>query len=447
MRFPLTACGNDKFVMKGMFMSVLVVIGAQWGDEGKGKVVDLLTPKADLVVRYQGGANAGHTLVVNGEKTVLHLLPSGILHIACLCIIGNGVVVDPEVLIQEIELMQSKGYLNDLTRLIVSEQAHLVLPYHRGIEKLREKKQGDKAIGTTMRGIGPTYEDKVARLGIRMYDLLHENDFEEQLQRVLPEKNRMLEALGEEEFSLKTLLELGAFWREKLRPFIRDAILPLHQALAAQKKVLFEGAQGTALDVDHGTYPYVTSSNTVAGGACTGAGIGPTSINEVLGVTKAYTTRVGNGPFPTELTDEKGEWLQKQGSEFGATTGRPRRCGWFDVPLLQHACRVNGLTSLALTKLDVLSGMKTLKLCVAYQLKGKKLDRFPVSEKELLQCEPVYEELEGWNEDISQADHLEALPGAAQYYVSYIEQQLRLPIKLLSVGPDRKHTIHLHTFF
>jgi len=412
-------------------MSALVIVGVQWGDEGKGKIIDLLTPSADVVVRYQGGANAGHTIVKDGEETVLHLLPSGILHPNCKCIIGNGVVIDPEVLINEIAALHERGLLTDNSCLHVSERAHVVFPYHKKLDQLGESSRGKSSLGTTGRGIGPTYEDKVARLGIRIGDLLQPKLLRERLTLSLLGKNRQLESLGEEAIQVDEMCKLAELWAEKLKPFIQDTELILHEQIKLGKKILLEGAQGAALDIDHGTYPYVTSSNTVAGAACAGAAIGPTLIKNVLGVAKAYTTRVGEGPFPTELIDENGDKLQELGNEFGSTTGRRRRCGWFDAVLVQHSVRINGLTGLALTKLDVLSQFKTIKICTEYSSGNK----------------PIYEEVPGWNEDISQVRRYEDLPKTARDFVEKIGLYCGVAVELVSVGPDRNASMILNNPF
>ena len=418
-------------------MANVVVVGTQWGDEGKGKIIDLLTPSVDVVVRYQGGANAGHTVVIGDQKTILHLVPSGILHEQCLCIIGNGVVLDPKVLIDEIEGLHEQGYLKDPNRLALSQNAHLVLPYHRVIDQLREQAMGGAAIGTTGRGIGPAYEDRAARVGIRAGDLVEMSTFERRLGDVLPMKNRLIEMLGGRALSSSEILQQAAEWSRRLSKHIVDSERLLHDQVRAGKRILFEGAQGTALDVDHGTYPYVTSSNTVAGAACSGAGIGPTMIDEVLGITKAYTTRVGNGPFPTELADPVGEHLQSHGKEFGSTTGRKRRCGWFDAVVVRHAARVNGLTMLALTKLDVLSGLPKLKLCTGYKVKGEVIDDFPASIAGFEGLVPVYQEMPGWSGDISAARSEAELPRQAREYVARIAELTGVQIAIISVGYER----------
>ncbi|MBI2974063.1 MAG: adenylosuccinate synthase [Deltaproteobacteria bacterium] len=413
-------------------MSTTVIVGAQWGDEGKGKIVDLLTPSADFVVRYQGGANAGHTIVVNGCKTVLHLLPSGILRENVTSVIGNGVVIDPEVCLSELELIKSKGYLKDSARFVISAYAHVVMPYHKLIDKLREEGAGDNKIGTTIRGIGPCYEDKVARLGIRMCDLVDEKIFRERLLAVLPQKNLYIErVLDHKPFAFDEIFAPYLKSGRELKKYVSDSAKLLNNALESGKKILFEGAQGTALDVDHGTYPFVTSSTTVASGAASGSGVGPNAIRQVVGVAKAYTTRVGSGPFPTELNDETGELLRKKGVEFGATTGRPRRCGWLDLEVLKRSKMVNGLTGLALMKLDVLTGLKKIKVAVEYNNAGA----------------PVYKEFDGWKEDISKIDSVEKLPNNAVKYLKFIESSLNLPVMILSLGPERGSSVMIKNPF
>src|SRR3954466_6734311 len=378
-------------------MSNVVIVGAQWGDEGKGKIVDLFTSWADVVVRYQGGANAGHTLVVGGVKTVLHLVPSGVLHAGKRCFIGNGVVVDPEALEDEIELLKGRGLLSEPTQLVVSENAHVIFPYHKRIDVGREEKTGRTKIGTTGRGIGPCYEDKVARRGIRMRDLLKPEVLRDRLKERIAEANSQIAALGGEQVKLETVHAEAVRLGQKLAEYVGDASEKLAHEVDRGKAVLFEGAQGTLLDVDHGTYPYVTSSNTVAGNAAVGAGLGPTTIDSVIGITKAYTTRVGNGPLPTELDDATGEKLRTIGAEYGATTGRPRRCGWLDALVLRYAARVNGLSGLAITKLDVLTGFEKLQIAVAYKLRnGKTVTEFPSDPDLLTEVQPVYEEMPGW---------------------------------------------------
>ena len=429
-------------------MANVVVIGAQWGDEGKGKVVDIYTEFADDVVRYQGGNNAGHTLVVGNEKVVLHLIPSGILHDGKRCVIGNGVVLDPEVFIMEITRLKANGYLKDDRALLLSEALHIIMPYHKRIDIAREKKSGSKKIGTTGRGIGPAYEDKIGRRGIRLMDLLDEKAFTRKVQEVLEEKNLILQQLlGEAPFSFEEIHQEYMGYAETLRKYAADTSLLLHQDIKAGKSILFEGAQGTLLDVDHGTYPYVTSSSTCSGGACTGSGVSPREIHEVIGISKAYATRVGSGPFPTELLEETGEELRKAGNEFGSTTGRPRRCGWFDALVARYAVRVNGLSGIAITKLDVLSGLGTIKVCTGYRYQGGVLDEIPASLEVMEQCTPIYEELPGWTEDITGAKSLAELPENARNYVKRVEELSGAEVVLVSVGPRRDETIVLRNPF
>ncbi len=417
-------------------MSAVVVVGAQWGDEGKGKVVDLYAPHADLVVRYAGGANAGHTLVVGGEKLILHLIPSGILHEQTRCIIGQGTVIDPSVLLREIEALHARGVATD-ERLLVSQRAHVVLPHHKLIDELREAQSND-AIGTTKRGIGPCYEDKVARRGIRMGDLLDAARLRTKLEPNLASWHPIAEALGGELVGADEVAEQYAQLGEALRGVIGDASTVIRDAIRNDQRILLEGAQGTMLDIDNGTYPFVTSSSAVAGGACAGAGIGPTHIGRAIGIAKAYTTRVGGGPFPTELEDDTGQQLRDAGAEYGSTTGRPRRCGWLDLVALRHAVSVNGLDELAITKLDVLTGLPELKVCVAYELDGQQLAHPPYERIESVQ--PVYETLEGWEEDLVSCRTRDDLPAAARGYLARIEQEVGCRIGVVSVGPDREDT-------
>src|ERR671922_784935 len=425
-------------------MANVAIIGAQWGDEGKGKIVDLFTEHADIVVRFQGGNNAGHTLVVDGKKTVLHLVPSGALHPDKLCIIGNGVVVDPEVLLDEIAGLKDNGWLLDDALLRISEEAHLIMPYHKAIDQARERLRGEGMIGTTGRGIGPAYEDKVARVGIRFIDLLEEDTFQEKLRRNIEEKNIYLKAiLKEKTLDFKKIFDRYSDYREKVKTYVTDTGLLLDREIRAGKRVLFEGAQGTLLDVDHGTYPFVTSSNTVAGGVSSGTGVGPRHIHKVIGISKAYTTRVGSGPFPTELHGREGEILKREGVEFGATTGRPRRCGWFDAVAVRHAVRVNSITGIALTKLDVLTGFKKIPICTAYRYDGKALQDFPASSKVMQNAQPVYEEMAGWNEALTGVRKFSDLPANAQKYVRRIEEILQTEVILVSVGPGREQTVLL----
>ncbi len=423
-------------------MANVAVIGAQWGDEGKGKVVDLFAQHADLVVRFQGGNNAGHTLVVNGVKTVLHLIPSGALHPDKVCVIGNGVVVDPKVLLEEIQRLKERGHLSDDSLLRISEEAHLIMPYHKAIDQARERLRGKGKIGTTGRGIGPTYEDKVARIGIRLIDLLEEETFREKLQTNLEEKNIYLKAiLKEKTLNFNEIHDTYCTYRERLKRYVIDTGLFLERQIKAGKKILFEGAQGTLLDVDHGTYPYVTSSNTVIGEACTGAGVGPKNIHQIIGISKAYTTRVGSGPFPTELKGPEGKKLAQEGVEFGATTGRPRRCGWFDAVGVRHAARINGITGIALTKLDVLTGFKKIKICTAYRCDGDLYHDFSSSLRVMKRAEPVWEELAGWDTPLSSARKFADLPINAQRYLRRLEEIVESEMVMASVGPDREQTI------
>jgi adenylosuccinate synthase len=429
-------------------MANVVVVGAQWGDEGKGKVVDIYTEFADDVVRYQGGNNAGHTLVVGEEKVVLHLIPSGVLHAGKRCIIGNGVVLDPEVFIREITNLKAAGRLQDDSCLLLSESLHVIMPYHKRIDIAREAQSGDKKIGTTGRGIGPTYEDKIGRRGIRLMDLINKDQFARKLKEQLPEKNFILEKmLGESPLTFEEIFEQYNGYADILRRYVADTTLVLHRDVQGGKKILFEGAQGTMLDVDHGTYPFVTSSSTCAGGACTGTGVSPRDIHEIIGISKAYITRVGSGPFPTELLDATGEQLRATGHEFGATTGRPRRCGWFDVLVAKYAVRVNGLTGIALTKLDVLDEFATIKVCTAYSCNGEILDELPSNLDLFEKCRPVYEELPGWQTDISKIRNFADLPENARNYVKRLEQLSGCPIVMVSVGPRRDETIILRNPF
>ncbi len=429
-------------------MANVVVVGAQWGDEGKGKVVDIYTEFADDVVRYQGGNNAGHTLVVGSEKVVLHLIPSGVLHSGKRNVIGNGVVLDPEVFIREVTNLKAAGRLQDDSCLLLSESLHIIMPYHKRIDIAREAKSGAKKIGTTGRGIGPAYEDKIGRRGIRLMDLLDRETFARKLRENLDEKNFILEKLlGESPFSFDEVFEEYCGYAEVLKKYVADTTLTLHRDIQGGKRILFEGAQGTLLDVDHGTYPFVTSSSTCAGGACTGTGVSPRDIHEIIGISKAYVTRVGSGPFPTELEDADGEKLRTTGHEFGATTGRPRRCGWFDALVVRYAVRVNGLTGIALTKLDVLDDFDTIRVCTGYSYNGEMFDELPANLDVFAQCRPVYEEMPGWKADISGAKSFADLPEKAQQYVRRLEKLVGCPIVVVSVGPRRDQTIILRNPF
>ena len=429
-------------------MSNVVVIGTQWGDEGKGKVVDLLTEQASVVVRFQGGNNAGHTLVVGDDKFIVHLIPSGILHQNKKSFIGNGVVVDPDVLIGEIERLRARGVAVSPRNLVLSEKAHLIMPYHTALDQAREIKKGRQKIGTTGRGIGPCYEDKAARVGLRAVDLLDRKVFLARLRENLEVKNFMLEKYyGAQPVSRSKIARDAARWAEFLGPFIGDVASLIDAAAVKGRNILFEGAQGTHLDLDHGTYPFVTSSNPVAGTVCSGAGLAPGRIGKVVGLVKAYTTRVGAGPFPTELKDKAGRHLGRVGAEFGSTTGRPRRCGWLDAVVLEHSLRLSGVNSLAVTKLDVLTGLDELKICTAYDLDGKKIKRIPASLEAFQRCRPVYTTLKGWPEDISGARKLEDLPAAARRYLERVEKLTGVGVGLVGVGQDRNATIALESFF
>ena len=428
-------------------MANVVIVGTQWGDEGKGKIVDLLAEDADLVVRFQGGNNAGHTMVVGGEQFICHLIPSGILQDKT-CVIGNGVVIDPAVLLEEMNNLDSRGINISPQKLMISERAHLIMPYHRQVDHARERLKGDKKIGTTGRGIGPAYEDKATRRGIRFVDLLDANIFAEKVTAIMDEKNFYLEKyLSAETSDPQMIIDQYQVYAEQLAPHVNNTSIVIEDAIKAGKQVLFEGAQGTHLDIDHGTYPYVTSSNTLAGNACCGSGVGPKHIDVVIGIVKAYTTRVGKGPFPAELFDEVGDRIQKNGAEFGATTGRRRRCGWLDTVLLRNAVRLNGLTGLAVTKLDVLDGLPSLKICTGYEYRGKVLEDFPTSLQVLAECKPVYETLPGWSEDISQISKFEDLPQNVKDYLNRLTELTQTSIQIISVGPDRDQTIVLENPF
>ncbi|WP_134702335.1 adenylosuccinate synthase [Ammoniphilus sp. YIM 78166] len=420
-------------------MSSVVVVGTQWGDEGKGKITDYLAEKAEVVARYQGGNNAGHTIVFNGQKYKLHLIPSGIFYKEKICVIGNGMVVDPRALVQELEYLHSHNVSTDNLR--ISDRAHVILPYHLKLDLVEEASKGDNKIGTTGKGIGPAYMDKAARVGIRMADLMDAKEFEKKLRRNLVDKNRVLEKMYETEgFEAEAIMEEYLAVAEKIRPYVVDTSVVLNDAIDSGKRVLFEGAQGVMLDIDQGTYPFVTSSNPVAGGVTIGSGVGPTKINQVVGVAKAYTSRVGDGPFPTELNDEIGNRIREVGKEYGTTTGRPRRVGWFDSVVVRHARRVSGITGLSLNSIDVLTGIPTLKICTAYTYKGQTIDSYPANLNVLADCEPVYEELPGWTEDITACKTLEELPENARHYIERISSLTGIPIAIFSVGPGREQT-------
>ena len=421
-------------------MAAVVLVGAQWGDEGKGKITDFLAEKADMVVRYQGGSNAGHTVVVGEAEFKLHLVPSGILYAEKTCVVGNGVVIDPKVLLEELRGLRERGV--QMGKLLISSNAQVIMPYHRLLDALEEQARGAQKIGTTGRGIGPAYMDKAARTGIRMVDLLDEEVFAAKLQRNLSEKNRLLTKIyGAEPLDFAATYSEYLAYAAQLRPFVTDTSLAIHKGIQLGRKILFEGAQGTLLDLDHGTYPYVTSSHPIAGGACIGAGVGPTAIDRVIGVVKAYTTRVGEGPFPTELLDETGARIQQNGREFGTTTGRARRCGWFDAVIARYSVRVSGISDFAVTKLDVLTGLDKIKICVAYDVNGERVTDFPQSQKLFAAAKPIYEELPGWQEDISKVTRFAGLPAAAQNFVRRIEALTGVPATLVAVGPGRNQTI------
>ncbi|MFF3021821.1 adenylosuccinate synthase [Gottfriedia sp. NPDC057948] len=420
-------------------MSSVVVVGSQWGDEGKGKITDFLSQQAEVVARYQGGNNAGHTIVFNGEKYKLHLIPSGIFFSDKICVIGNGMVVDPKALVQELAYLHDKGVSTDNLR--ISNRAHVILPYHLKQDELEEERKGDNKIGTTKKGIGPAYMDKAARVGIRMADLLDKEEFYEKLKRNLEEKNNLFEKMYDSNsLNIEEIFEEYYEFGQQIKKYVCDTSVVLNDAIDGGRRVLFEGAQGVMLDIDQGTYPFVTSSNPVAGGVTIGSGVGPTKINHVVGVCKAYTTRVGEGAFPTELFDEIGNTIREVGREYGTTTGRPRRVGWFDSVVVRHARRVSGITDLSLNSIDVLTGLETVKICVAYKFRGETITEFPASLKQLAECEPVYEELPGWTEDITGVKTLNELPVNARHYVERVSQLVGIPLSVFSVGPDRNQT-------
>jgi len=422
-------------------MPVKVIVGAQWGDEGKGKIVDLLSEKADIVARYQGGANAGHTVVLNGETFVLHLLPAGILWPHTTCVLGNGVVIDPVALMEEIAALEARR-VQVTGRLLISHRAHLIMPYHKLLDQAQEREGGEDRIGTTGRGIGPAYVDKANRMGIRIVDLLDRDWLQAKLRRNIEAKNKILKAIyQEEELDVEKIIQEYLEFDQQIDPFVTDVSVFLNEAIQAGKSVLAEGAQGTLLDIDFGTYPYVTSSNPVSGGACTGLGLGPTTIDEVIGVAKAYTTRVGYGPFPAEFKGELAQRLRELGGEYGATTGRPRRCGWFDAVMVNYAVRVNGISSLAITKLDVLDTLEEIQICVGYRYGNRVYTNFPSEMRILENCEPIYEVFPGWMTSTRRARRYEDLPEKAKRYLEAISEMTRVPISLISVGSEREETI------
>lgn len=420
-------------------MSSVVVVGTQWGDEGKGKITDFLSENAEAVARYQGGNNAGHTIKFNGVTYKLHLIPSGIFYSDKICVIGNGVVIDPKALVEEIAYLHNHGIKTDNLR--ISNRAHVILPYHIKLDKVEEDRKGENKIGTTIKGIGPAYMDKFGRIGIRMADLLDRDIFEEKLAHNLVEKNRLFERFYETEgFKIEDILEEYYEYGQQVQQYVCDTSVVLNDAMDAGKRVLFEGAQGVMLDIDQGTYPFVTSSNPVAGGVTIGSGVGPSKINHVVGVCKAYTSRVGDGPFPTELHDEIGNQIREVGREYGTTTGRPRRIGWFDAVVVKHARRVSGITDLSLNSIDVLSGLETVKICVAYKYRGQTIQEYPATLNAIAECEPVYEELPGWSEDVTGCTSLDELPINARHYVERVSQLVGIPLATFSVGPDRTQT-------
>ncbi|MCX7610142.1 MAG: adenylosuccinate synthase [Ignavibacterium sp.] len=422
-------------------MSATVLVGSQWGDEGKGKIVDILSERFDIVARYQGGANAGHTVIIGDKQYILHLIPSGILRENVICVIGNGVVIDPKALLEEINLLKNSGIKVE-GRLFISQNAHLIMPYHKLLDSIEES--GENKIGTTGRGIGPCYIDKFGRRGIRIVDLLNRDELERKIRYNLKEKNQLLQKVYHHEgLNVEEILKEYLEFDKVIDKYIKDIPTFLNQALDEGKSILLEGAQGTLLDVDHGTYPFVTSSSPTAGGACTGTGIPPNRINYVIGIVKAYTTRVGNGPFPTELTEEEGDKLRILGAEFGATTGRPRRCGWFDAFLVAYSKMINGIDSVAVTKLDVLSHFDKIKVCVGYELNGKKLKYFPSSVEQLSKVTPIYEVLDGWKQNISNCKSYDELPSRTKEYLNFISKQSGIKIDIISVGAKRQQTIFL----
>ncbi|MGI0491474.1 adenylosuccinate synthase [Alkalinema pantanalense CENA528] len=421
-------------------MANVVVIGAQWGDEGKGKITDLLSKSADVVVRYQGGVNAGHTVVVKDQTFKLHLIPSGILYPDTDCIIGSGTVIDPKVLIEELDQLVTLGISAE--NLMISETAHVTMPYHRILDRAAEERRGSHKIGTTGRGIGPTYADKSERSGVRVVDLMDAESFKEQVRWAVASKNVLLEKLYDlPPLDPEEVIQEYLAYADRLRPHVVDSSLTIAEAVQQKRNILFEGAQGTLLDLDHGTYPYVTSSNPVAGGACVGAGVGPTIIDRVIGVAKAYTTRVGEGPFPTELDGDVGELLCDRGAEFGTTTGRRRRCGWFDAVIGRYAVRINGLDCLAITKLDVLDTLDEIKVCVAYEIDGQRCDHFPTNAKQFAQCKPIYETVPGWKQSTEDCRSLEDLPQQALDYLKFLAELMAVPIAIVSLGASRDQTI------
>ncbi|KOA19075.1 adenylosuccinate synthetase [Clostridium homopropionicum DSM 5847] len=424
-------------------MAAFIVLGAQWGDEGKGKMTDYLAEKAEVVVRFQGGNNAGHTVIVGDKEYKLHLIPSGILYDDKLNVIGNGVVIDPKALFDEINYLEELGVKVIPNKLIISDRAQVIMPYHRILDGLKEKARGKDDIGTTGKGIGPCYTDKVERSGIRICDLINKEVLERKLKQNIEDKNAIISLYGGETLDFTAVYSEYLAYAERIKPFVTDISVRIYKEIKDNKNVLFEGAQGSLLDIDYGTYPYVTSSNTIAGGVCTGAGIGPTVITGAVGIAKAYTTRVGKGPFPTELEDEMGEYLREKGHEYGVTTGRARRCGWLDLVILKSTARISGLTSFVVTKIDTLAGIEKIKVCTGYKFEGKVIDYFPASLEDLAKCEPIYEELDGWDDSIQNARSYEELPENAKKYLKRIEEFTGTKVSIVSVGPKRNQTIEV----
>jgi adenylosuccinate synthase len=420
-------------------MPTLVIVGAQWGDEAKGKLVDVLGAESHMVVRYSGGNNAGHTVIAQGQEFKFHLIPAGILHPNVTAVLGAGMVICPQGLIEELD--RTLAQRAELGKLVISSSAHVVFPYHRMLDRLEEAARGDNKIGTTSRGIGPAYQDKVARIGIRMGDFVVPHEFEHRLREVLEYKNRLLQMYGDEPLAFEPMFEEYSAYADRLRPYVQDTDPVVQQAVERRDRVLFEGAQGTFLDLDSGTYPFVTSSHPTAGGACLGTGIGPRAIENILGVCKSYTTRVGSGPFPTELHDDVGEWIRQHGKEYGTTTGRGRRCGWLDLVLLRHSCRLNSLSGLVVTRMDILSGFDSIKVCTGYKLGDGTLDYVPANPFDYARVEPVYETLEGWSGDLRSARSIDDLPPQARRYLDFMADFTQTPVAMVSVGPDREETI------
>ncbi|MCG7408363.1 adenylosuccinate synthase [Paenibacillus sp. ACRRX] len=426
-------------------MSTVVVVGTQWGDEGKGKITDFLAESADVVARYQGGNNAGHTILIDNKKYKLHLIPSGIFYDNKLCVIGNGMVINPKALIEEIEYIHENGFKTDNLR--ISDRAHVILPYHMVQDELEEERKGPNKIGTTRKGIGPAYMDKAARIGIRIADLLDEEEFTKKLRHIANEKNELIKMYGGQPLDIEAMLKEYLAYAEYIRHYVVDTSVVLNDAIDDNKKVLFEGAQGVMLDIDQGTYPYVTSSNPTAGGVCIGSGVGPSKIEEVIGVAKSYTTRVGDGPFPTELNNEIGEFIREAGHEYGTTTGRARRVGWFDSVVVRHARRVSGITGLSLNSLDVLTGLDSVKICTAYKFRDEVIDYYPANLKMLAECEAIYEEMPGWSEDITQCKSLDELPETTRNYLTRVSELTGIPVSIFSVGRNREQTNQVRSIY